>query len=211
MIGPHPDNAAQSILNPNDYYMGIKIPESWNTLEDFFNWFILDAKMPLMIPWNANIIRGDDFTAISIFRRGQYQVELYLEHPALYIRPHCHPNVETITMQLGGGEQFPSQENYNMSTRWGTIDWKRPAGLMHGDDPSGERFAGCCLLSFQKWIHNEPVTSVATHWKGTTSGMLHDSIIREQYPAMFVQNGYADVSMSIEEHDAIQSVMSGNN
>lgn len=209
MIGPHPENPAQSVLDSKKYYSGILIPDNWDTLEEFFNWFVLEAKMPLMIPWNAPIVRGDDFTAISIFRKGQYQVEFFLEHPALYNRPHCHPSVETIVMQLGGGDQFPSQENFNMSTRWGTIDWKKPAGTMHGEDPSGERFAGCSLLSFQKWIYNEPVTSVATHWKGTTSGPLHDSIIREQYPTMFAQNGYADVSMSIEEHDAIQLVTAG--
>jgi hypothetical protein len=88
-----------------------------------------------------------------------------------------------------------------MSTRWGTIDWKKPAGLLHGDDPSGERFSGWCMLSFQKWINNEPIKSVVSHWKGTTAGPIHDKLIREHYPDSFVNNGYADVTMSQIEHE----------
>jgi hypothetical protein len=206
MIGAHPENSSQSLLNSEDYYRNMVIPNNWDTLEDFFNWFILDARMPLMIPWNAKIIHGDDFTAISIFKKGQYQVELFLEHPSLYIRTHAHPNVETINMRLGGNDQHPVQPVHNMSTQWGTIDWKKPAGLVHGSDPSGERFSGCCLLSFQKWINDEPVTSVATHWKGTTAGHLHDSIIRKEYPESFVKNGYADVTVSAEEYYALQEI-----
>jgi hypothetical protein len=201
MIGPHSENSAQSLLNPNNYYSGTLIPDNWDTLEEFFNWFVLEAKMPLMIPWNATIAHGDDFTAISIFKKASYQVEMFLEHPSICIKPHCHPNVETINLHLGGGEQWPSQEDYNMSTRWGTIDWKKPAGLLHGDNPSGERFLGWCMLSFQKWVNNEPIKSVASHWKGTTAGPIHDKLIRDHYPDSFVNNGYADVTMSQIEHE----------
>lgn len=204
MIGPAPDNPSQSILNAKDYYANIKIPDTWETLEDFFNWFILDAKMPLMIPWNAPITVGDDFTAISIFRKGIYQVELFLEHPALYIKTHSHPNVETIVLQLGGGSGYPSQEDFNMATQWGIINWKKPAGAVHGNDTSMDRFSGCALLSFQRWVNDEPVTSVACHWKGTTSGPIHDSAIRKQYPDMFVQGGYADVTLSMKDHTGVQ-------
>jgi hypothetical protein len=194
MIGPNPENNMQSILNPIDYYRNITIPDSWDTLEDFFNWFILDAKMPIMVPWNSPIIRGDDFASISIFRKGQYQVELFLEFPALYGTPHCHPNVESITMQLGGGSEIGSQDGYNMSAQWGVIDWRKPAGLMHGEGVSLPTTGGS-MLSFQKWINEEPVTSIATHWKGKTSGPFHESEIRKHNPPCFVQSGYADVTL----------------
>lgn len=194
MIGPNPENNMQSILNPIDYYRNITIPESWDTLEDFFNWFVLEAKMPIMVPWNSPIVRGDDFSSVAIFRKGQYQVELFLEYPTLHSKPHCHPNVETITLQLGGGSEFPSQANNNLSTQWGIIDWKKSAGQIHGQGASMPTAAGS-LLSFQRWTDDHPVTSIAANWKGKTSGPFHESVIREHNPNSFVQSDYADVTL----------------
>lgn len=203
MIGPNPENNMQSILNPIDYYRNITIPESWNTLEDFFNWFVLDAKMPIMVPWNSPIIRGDDFSSVVIFRKGQYQVELFLEYPTLNSKPHCHPNVETITLQLGGGSEFPSHADTNVSTQWGIIDWKKEAGLMHGQGVGMPTSAGS-MLSFQRWVDDHPVTSIAANWKGKTSGPYHESVIREYNPNRFVQSDYADVTLDVNDGVGIE-------
>ena len=61
----------------NDFFKDLQIPDDWVTLEDFVNWY-MESKIPIMIPWNAKVIRSDDAVAISIFRKGQYQVEFYL-------------------------------------------------------------------------------------------------------------------------------------
>ena len=39
-----------------DYFKHIAIPEDWDNLEDFVDWYITQ-RMPMMIPWNAKVMR----------------------------------------------------------------------------------------------------------------------------------------------------------
>ena len=55
-------------ISPLEYFKEVTIPDSWETIEDFTNWY-LAQRMPLMIPWDAEVIRTDDATAICIFRK----------------------------------------------------------------------------------------------------------------------------------------------
>ena len=57
------------ILDPIDYYSTLAIPDTWNTLEDFVDWFV-DSKYPIIVPWNAEVRRTDDATTICLFRKG---------------------------------------------------------------------------------------------------------------------------------------------
>jgi hypothetical protein len=196
MIFADPNDQSKSILSASSYFNSIIIPDDWNTVEDFFNWYILDAKMPLAIPWDSEIIQTEDSTAISIFKKGQYQVELILKKPTVATKNHCHPNMESITLNLGGGHASKLSEFNMVSSKWGSISWRHPLDSMHSElrtNPDNT-LNNYSILSFQRWI-DSPVKSALTNWKGTTSGPLHDECILRANPGKFAQSGYADVTL----------------
>ena len=179
-------------ISAADYFSKINIPNDWDTLEDFVDWF-LDARMPMMIPWNAEVIRSDDAVAICLFRKGNYQVELYLEYPQMHILRHCHPNMEVITMDLGGGKMTP-KEAFDTSAIWGSIAKKLPPGEYHGGDTSTDLGNGFVTLAFQRWEYAEEITSAAIQWKGELQGPIQENLIRIHKKNVKLIPGYADVS-----------------
>lgn len=180
-------------INAADYFKDIVIPDDWATLEDFVDWF-LDQRMPLMIPWNANVIRSDDACAICLFRKGNYQVEFYIEYPQMYIYKHSHPRMEVITMQLGGGSLYPPTDSTNVASIWGGLTTKLVDGNYHGGDADAGTGNGFVILAFQRWDNPEEMTSAAVQWKGALQGDIQMSTIRNKYPDAYIVDGYADVT-----------------
>lgn len=178
--------------SPASYFQNIEIPESWDTIEDFTNWY-LDQRMPLMIPWDAEVIRTDDATAICIFRRPPYQVELYLIHPGLTVQRHAHPGMDVITMTLGGGK-IDTKSITGTSTSWGDISENLKNGEFHGGQVALRESMGFALMSFEKWPDDVPMSSAAIHWQGKTAGPIHDALIDKKHPGSIISQGYADIN-----------------
>jgi hypothetical protein len=181
------------ILDPVDYYSGLTIPDDWQSLEDFVEWFV-ESKYPIIIPWNAEVRRTDDATTICLFRKGQYQVEIYLIYPGYMIQPHQHPGVEVITMNMGGGKRG-TKNVLGGSSIAGTLSTKLNTGEIHGGESSTIMSDGYVLLSFEKWSTDIKMTSAAIHWKGPTAGPIHDKLIEKYYPGAVINPGYADVTL----------------
>lgn len=180
-------------INPTDYFSHINIPDDWNSLEEFADWY-LDSKMPLMIPFDARVIVSDDACAICIFKKGNYQVELYLQYPEMWVRKHCHPRMDSIIMQLGGGSSSP-EDIYGVSKSWGYIDKNLPPGHYHGGDSVTAAFDGKVILAFQRWENPKEMTSAAIQWKGQLQGNHQVKLIKNYYPNALVQEGYADITL----------------
>ena len=183
-------------INAQDYFKDIVIPDDWSTLEDFVDWYC-EQKMPMMIPWNADVIRSDDAVAICLFRKGHYQVEFYIEYPNMYIWKHSHPRMEVITMALGGGGMMPPDEGSttNTSSLWGGLTLKLTNGNYHGGDSDPGKAHGFVILAFQRWENPEEMTSAAIQWKGKIQGEHQAELIRKHYPDAYIKNGYADITM----------------
>lgn len=176
-----------------DYFADLDIPDDWDTLENFVDWY-LTSKMPMLIPWNAEVIRSDDAVAICIFRKGNYQVELYLEYPKMWIRRHSHPRMEVITMNLGGGKLSPKDTTLDTSRLWGTMSKKLNPGSYHGDKGGGFGY-GFVTLAFQRWEDPSEMTSAAVQWKGELQGPIQEELIKRNKNNVYVRPGYADVSL----------------
>lgn len=175
------------------FFKDLQIPPDWETLEDFVNWY-MESKIPMMIPWNAEVVRSDDAVAICLFRQGAYQVELYLVYPQMYIRNHSHPRMEVITMDLGGGSLSPRQPN-NTSRTWGDTSTKILSGEYHGGETGSLLGNGFCILSFEKWHNVDEMTSAAIQWKGELQGPIQTSLIKTHKPdAVIIPDKYADVT-----------------
>ena len=179
-------------INADKYFSQITIPDDWATLEDFVDWFI-DSRMPLMIPYNAEVIRSDDAVAVCLFRKGNYQIEFYLEYPKMYIRKHAHPRMEVITMDLGGGSMSPPNEN-NTSMVWGAVTKKLSSGTYHGGDTGKQLGNGFITLAFQRWDNPEEMTSAAVQWKGGLQGPYQAELIKRKKKNAIVEDDYADVT-----------------
>jgi uncharacterized protein (DUF779 family) len=184
-------------IDANEYFKDVvdKIPDDWATLEDFVDWYC-DQRMPMMIPWNANVIRSDDAVAICLFRKGNYQVEFYIEYPNMYIWKHSHPRMEVITMTMGGGGTWAPNEGSttNTGSTWGGLSTKLVNGGYHGGDADARTGKGFVILAFQRWENPEEMTSAAVQWKGQIQGEHQAELIRSYYPDAFFKDGYADIS-----------------
>lgn len=185
-------------INPADYFAGINIPDDWNSLEEFVDWY-MNARMPLMVPWNAPVIRSDDATAICVFRKNNYQVELYLEFPKMYIQRHSHPRMEVIVVDLGGGRINPAgQHAIGTAVAWGNVFDNVTNNNEHGGDTVAALGNGSCFLACQRWENTEEMTSAAIQWNGSTAGPIQEELIRQSFKSrnltVHIEPGFANVS-----------------
>jgi len=170
------------VLHPHS---DLEIPENWENVQAFANWW-MEAKMPIIFPQNPEVFKSDDATAISIFRHGRFQVELYLIYPNPKVPEHEHPDVEVIKMSLTA-EKGPIMSNVLQNGQW------------HG---AGQRMAaekiGFPLIAFQHWLTREP-TTIAAMWKGPTVGPLQEALVKRFNPDAYVVDGYADITRKQDE------------
>ena len=166
-------------INP---HANLAVPDTWADVKEFADWWV-HAGMPIMFPPNPEVFLSDDATAIALFRKGRFQVELYLIHPAPKVPEHEHPDVEVIKMRLGNREipimstVLHNGESHGASTRL----------------EAEER--GFPLIAFQHWLTREP-TTIASMWKGPTVGPKQENLIKRFNPDAHVESGYADITKS---------------
>lgn len=188
----------RSIKN-KDLSHSLDTPDTWETVWDFAKWWN-DNGMPIMLPHNYEVFLSDDATSVPLFRKGQFQVEMYLIHPKPNLPVHEHPGVEVIKMRLNtykeaGGkfqlcdQQVSSDTLMNGESHGAGINFKAK-----NDSPVDRGFP---LLAFQKWDEGLEVTTVASRWKGKTVGPKQEGLIKRFKPNAFVKDGYANVNEEV--------------
>jgi hypothetical protein len=171
-----------SIQGPNPY-PNLVIPDTWKNVEDFADWWFRNG-MPIKFQESSEVFLSDDATSIALFRKGRFQVELYLIHPCPTVPVHEHPDVEVIKARLDG-KKYPYLSN-----------------TLHNDEAHGAGLRleaedkGYPLLAIQHWLTREP-TTVASMWKGNTVGPKQESLIRRFNPNAYIVDGYADITRSV--------------
>jgi hypothetical protein len=172
-------NNMVSIQGP-DPYPNLVIPDTWANVEEFADWWFRNG-MPIKFQDSAEVFLSDDATSIALFRKGRFQVELYLIHPHPTVPVHEHPGVDVIKARLDG-KKYPYLSNTLRS------------GESHGAGIKLEaEDRGYPLLAIQHWLTREP-TTVASMWKGNTVGPKQESLIKRFNPGAFISNGYADIT-----------------
>jgi len=181
-----------------DIYKDLVIPDTWDTLEEFVEWYMTVARMPILVPHESEVIQSDDAAAICIFKKGAYQVEFYLQYPKLEILEHSHPDMEVIIVDLAGGNQG-EKSFFGVSSRWGNTFSK----LNNGDYHSSQKFEhanGGITLAFQKWINSDKQFSAASNWKGFIRGKdghQANLIRRVNGDNVFINDEVADVTRTL--------------
>lgn len=157
----------------------LEVPNSWNDAQEFCDWY-MENNMPIRFNEHTEIFCSDDATSVCLFRQGNFQVEMYLIHPAPLVNVHEHPNVEVIKLPVHNG--------------FGGSSPILKMGMSHGEGMRLEGLEkGFPLLAFQHWKKASPST-VAAAWKGKTVGPKHEALIRRFYPNALILNGYADIT-----------------
>lgn len=170
----------RKIWDQDEYFSKLEIPETWDNLTDFADWY-MSVRMPLMLPFGSPVYVTNNATAIVIFKKGQYQVEMYIVYNKSMTSNHSHPGMEVITMQIG-----------NMNDNiWGMYSHTLKSGESHAADFNGPE--GAVFLTFEKWEDESLMSSASVNWNGKTSGPIHDELIRKYRPDIFVEDGYAIV------------------
>lgn len=168
-----------------------EIPDTWPDVTAFARWYTANH-MPAMVPVGAEIFLSDDATAVCLFRKGQFQVEMYLIHPGPILQMHEHPGVEVIKY-YGGDVQHVDGGRW-VKDKPITASPVLLAGEAHGVDGDSNSPKGFVLWAFQHWADGLTPTTVAARWKGKTVGPMQEALIRRFYPDALVVRGYADVT-----------------
>lgn len=169
-------------INP---HKDLVVPETWENVKEFADWWMA-AGMPIVFNRMPEIFLSDDATAVCLFRKGRFQVEMYLIHPTPRVPEHEHPGVEVIKMRLGNKE----------------IPMMTP--VLHNGESHGAGIRleaedrGFPLIAFQHWLTRDPIT-VAAMWKGPTVGPKQEALIRRFNPDAYVVDGYADITRKMTE------------
>jgi hypothetical protein len=163
-----------------DPHKNLVIPESWSDVQAFAEWWLASGT-PIIVKKGTEVFLSDDATATCLFRKGRFQVEMYLIHPQPLVPEHEHPGVEVIKMPMGFRDHF-------------SLSSILKNGESHG---AGTRMAaetlGYPLIAFQHWLTRDP-TTIASMWKGPTVGPKHEALIRRFNPNAYVVDGYADIT-----------------
>lgn len=171
----------EKVPNP---FNDLVIPETWDNVRAFADWWLQEGT-PIIVNKGTEVFLSDDATATHLFRKGRFQVELYLIHPKPMVPVHEHPGVEVIKMAMGFTDHL-------------RISATLKNGESHG---SGMRMEaeklGYPLFAFQHWLTREP-TTIASMWKGNTVGRKHEKLIKKYNPGCFVEKGYADITKNMD-------------
>ena len=174
----------------------LHIPETWDSVYSFGQWWC-DNGMPILLPANYEVYLSDDATSISLFRKGQFQVELYLIHPGPNLPVHEHPGVDVIKMRLNSysdSHEIISEEISSDTLLYGQ---SHGAGINFKDRSDSEvATQGFPLLAFQKWDDNLEVSTVASRWKGKMVGPLQAGIVKRFKPDVLIVDDFIDVTKS---------------
>ena len=74
-------------------------------LTHFLTWY-LDAGLRIFVPHFDFVHFVEGVTGLTIYRDGQYQVQLFTATPNTVIPSHTHPNVDSYEVALSGMEFF---------------------------------------------------------------------------------------------------------
>ena len=157
------------------------VPESWNNVREFAEWYVT-AGLPTLFPVGNEVFCSDDATATCLFRKGQFQVELYMVHPRPVVPEHSHPYMEVIEMRIDSITMLATLTNTLVSE-----ETHGPGIRLEAD------VNGFPLIAFQHWLDRKP-TTIASMWKGLTAGPKHIELIRRFNPNAYIDGDYADIT-----------------
>lgn len=170
----------------------IKIPDTWNNIDDFAQWYRA-AGFPILPPADTKVYVTDMSYSTIVFRKGPFQVEMYLMAPDQKALPHSH-NHESKFVFLAGdiiGTDHNSCE-YKLGSYSPPKDHDGPdpdCGIVSRTTTGVNQTHGIRTLSrggvfFNIEMWPDPIipqTSAAVEYNGPSMGPMHKNLVRDPH------------------------------
>lgn len=161
------------------------------TLEQFAEWF-LKTGILARVPHDAPAHMLDGVTAVTLYRRAPFQVQMFVVPPSHIIPEHTHPNVDSIEVYVGGDIRFSragkflTDEQNHESTSSGVSLLRGFQVRVRPDDLHGGAFGtqGGVFYSIQQWLNGVAPTCVASDYVGVVMGPQHLAAVRTGAPIL---------------------------
>lgn len=166
--------------------------EEFADVTEFLHYFLENTDCLLSVPSNTGPIihKAQDTTALVVYRKGQFQVELIIQPPDTFIPEHVHPNIDSYEVGLGGSMCLSRNGNWivnetiDIQTRpvpdeENVLNHNRKRGAAIRVKP-GDIHGGCfaelggVFYSVQHWLNGVKPTSVAHDYSGKVLGPDHE-------------------------------------
>jgi hypothetical protein len=155
-------------------------------LEAFVKRFLLGHFAWWNIPRQDAIINFGNIIRLLLYRKEQYQVELFIVPFAQSsFTLHCHPDVDSYEFPLTGDNMLFLDGQY-VFTAEQVQQWLasavRSTPVHIGPDcwHSGYGNTPYAFLSMQRWLHGIEPTSVGLNWQGVPSSLEHANMLSAQ-------------------------------
>src|SRR3569833_887532 len=152
-------------------------------LEQFCASFLEKSPVLGAVPVVGAVSTIENVTSILLYRRGQFQVQMFAVPGGTVIPEHTQPNVDSIEVYVGGNIRFSHSGKYlypadklfamngplGLASRRGMTIRVRPNDLHGGAFGEG----GGVFLSVQHWLNGVKPHCVAADYSGVTMGKDH--------------------------------------
>jgi hypothetical protein len=152
-------------------------------LQKFCNWFLKNMPVLGAVPFQGAVSKVQDVTAILLYRKGQFQVQMFAVPEGTIIPEHTHPNVDSIEVYVGGNIRFSHSGKYvygeeQLCAMNGPLACATKRGTtirVHPNDLHGGVFGegGGVFLSIQHWLNGVKPHCVSADYTGVTMGEDH--------------------------------------
>lgn len=152
-------------------------------LQIFARNFLKKAGVLGAVPFHGAVDRIENVTSVLMYRRGQFQVQMFIVPEGTIIPEHVHPNVDSIEVYVGGNYRLSHSGKFtnlesDIVANDGPLGLAKLRGYMIRVRPNhihGGVFGkgGGVFLSIQKWLNGVKPHCVARDYSGTTMGPDH--------------------------------------
>lgn len=162
--------------------MGESQPLTDDTLEAFLDWW-WGAGKPIVIPFHHSHVMNGNVPGVVLYRKGCYQVQLFIFSPDSIIPEHVHPNVDVFEIYMSGDIVFTVDGEIKTPPVWNDEPAANGLHKMYGwalritpetwhGGTTGPR--GGVFLSVQKWLNGVEPTTVGEEWVSKDNEPRHN-------------------------------------
>jgi len=152
-------------------------------LDKFCKWFLLNMPVVGAVPFENAVTKIEDVTSVLMYRKDNFQVQMFIVPPHYIIPEHTHPNVDSIEVYMGGNIRFshcgsfvnPEPDIQKDNTNLGCSKARGKTIRVKPNDLHGGIFGegGGVFLSVQKWLNDVKPHCVAADYNGVVMGEDH--------------------------------------
>lgn len=150
----------------------------YDPLIGFYNWYI-NAGPSVPLPPIQAVSNAGAFTGLTLYRRGQFQVQLWVGQPNAIIPEHVHTDHDTILMGLSGVEWFDvngARQDWDPTLVDTKGRWRHHGVIVRVEkhDTHSAKFGpdGGSFITFQHWPCGG-IRSAEMDWQGEPLSVEH--------------------------------------